>query len=392
MRKIVSILGVAVLSFAVIFTLGMTTRKSNVESVAVVSENKDISISADYAYLIDYDSGKVLYQNNAEVKRPIASMVKIMTLLLTFESVDRGEIKLSDMVTISNNAAKQTGSEMFLDEGVEYSVSDIIKGVVTMSANDGSVALAEYVGGSEEQFISAMNNRAKELGMKNTLYANPTGLPSDSEQYSTAKDVTILMRELVAHKKYHEYSTIWLEDYKHPSGRITQLANTNKLIRHYKGCDSGKTGYTDSAKYCLSASAKRNDMRVVGTVMGANDSKARFKAMSDMFNYAFNNYKKQVYIKGGTPLSIEVSVKNGKVNKIVPYTTKDLAVLVSKKEGKYEIKYDIPNSVKAPLKKGDVIGSVMMVDGDNVLSKVDVLAPCDVEKASLWDIIKNIFR
>ena len=349
-----------------------------------------LDIDAECAYLIDYDSGNVLVDKNADVKRPIASMVKIMTLLLTFEAIEKGEIAYSDMVVISHESAIQTGSEMFLDEGVSYSVHDIIKGVVTMSANDGSVALAETVAGSQGAFVARMNNRAQELGMVNTIYSNTTGLPTENEQHSTAKDVTLAMCELTTHEKYHEYSGIWLEDYTHPSGRVTQLANTNKLIRHYKGCDSGKTGYTDSAKFCLSASANRNGMRVVGTVMGASASKARFRSMTSMFNYAFGSFKREVYLSKDVPISMEIKVRGGKIDVINPIINRDLALLVEKNGGDNEVKYDIPDSVKAPIEKGQKLGTVSIMSGDKVLMTVDVIANESVKKASIWDNIGKI--
>jgi len=279
---------------------------------------------------------------------------------------------------------------MFLDEGDSYPITDVIKGVVTMSANDGSVVLAERLAGSEIAFVDMMNARASALGMANTVYSNSTGLPTDAEQYSTARDVTTLMMELVAHDDYHKYSSIWLEDYTHPSGRVTQLANTNKLIRHYEGCDSGKTGYTDSAKFCLSASATRNGMRVVGTVIGADTSKGRFANMSQMFNYAFGAFKREVYLSSSSPLSIEVAVKGGKVDNITPIIERDLAMLIAKSEGKYEIRYDLPEKIVAPIAKGQVLGSVSVVDGDKVLATVEVLSDTDVAKANIWDYIKKI--
>lgn len=377
MKKNIALISVLVLVVSVCFATGMA--KPPIDEFA-----------SDYCYLVDYDSGRVLVDKNSNEKRPIASMVKIMTLLLTFENIENAKLDYNDMVVISHESARQTGSEMFLDEGESYSVSDIIKGVVTMSANDGSVALAEQIAGSESAFVDLMNEKAVSLGMKDTLYANATGLPTQSKQYSTAHDVTVLMRELVKYEKYHEYCAVWLEDYAHPSGRITQLANTNKLIRHYKGCDSGKTGYTDSAKYCLSASAIRDGMRVVGTVMGADTSKLRFKAMSDMFNYAFANFKRKVYLSAEKPLNFDVKVSGGKTKVLTPVTAKDLSVLVGKGDSESEIKYDIPETVKAPISKGQKIGTVSLVSGDKVVATVDVVSNVSIAKANFWDIIKDL--
>ncbi len=351
---------------------------------------KEQVIGSDNCYLVDFNSGRVLYAKGENDKKPIASMVKIMTLLITFENVDSGKLSLDQKVTISHEAAAQVGSEMFLDEGVEYPLSDLIKGIVTMSANDASVAVAELIGGDEVAFTGMMNQRAAALGMNDTLFSNATGYPTKEEQYSTAKDVACMMRELAKHKEYYNFSTIWLEDYTHPSGRVTQMANTNKLIRHYKGCDAGKTGYTDSAKFCLAGTAVRDGMRVVGSVLGAQDSKARFRAMSTLFNYGFNNFKNVVLVKGGSPLSVDVKVNGGKKDKLAVMAKSDLSVLQAKGEGNTKLEYNIPESVKAPINCGDKIGEVYaVVDGQKV-AVCDVLAAEEIKKASIWDYVKKI--
>ncbi len=351
---------------------------------------KEQVIGSDNCYLVDFNSGRVLYAKGENDKKPIASMVKIMTLLITFENVDSGKLSLDQKVTISHEAAAQVGSEMFLDEGVEYPLSDLIKGIVTMSANDASVAVAELIGGDEVAFTGMMNQRAAALGMNDTLFSNATGYPTKEEQYSTAKDVACMMRELAKHKEYYNFSTIWLEDYTHPSGRVTQMANTNKLIRHYKGCDAGKTGYTDSAKFCLAGTAVRDGMRVVGSVLGAQDSKARFRAMSTLFNYGFNNFKNVVLVNGGSPLSVDVKVNGGKKDKLAVMAKSDLSVLQAKGEGNAKLEYNIPESVKAPINCGDKIGEVYaVVDGQKV-AVCDVLAAEEIKKASIWDYVKKI--
>lgn len=351
---------------------------------------KEQVVGSDNCYLVDFNSGRVLYAKGENDKKPIASMVKIMTLLITFENVDSGKLSFDQKVTISHEAAAQVGSEMFLDEGVEYPLSDLIKGIVTMSANDASVAVAELIAGDEVSFTAIMNQRAAALGMNDTLFANATGYPTKEEQYSTAKDVACMMRELAKHKEYYNFSTIWLEDYTHPSGRVTQMANTNKLIRHYKGCDAGKTGYTDSAKFCLAGTAVRDGMRVVGSVLGAQDSKARFRAMSTLFNYGFNNFKNVVLVKGGSPLSVDVKVSGGKKDKLAVMAKSDLSILQSKGETTAKLEYSIPESVKAPINCGDKIGEVYAVIDGQKVAVCDVLAAEEIKKASIWDYVKKI--
>lgn len=368
---------ILVVSMCAVFTCtGMTTTKEQV-------------VGSDNCYMVDFASGRVLYAKGENEKKPIASMVKIMTLLLAFENVDSGKLSLDQKVNISSEAAHQVGSEMFLDEGVDYPLTDLIKGIVTMSANDASVAVAELIAGDESSFTAVMNDRAKSLGMNDTLFSNATGYPTKEEQYSTAKDVTCMMRELAKHKEYYNYSTVWLEDYTHPSGRVTQMANTNKLIRHYKGCDAGKTGYTDSAKFCLAGTATRDGMRVVGAVLGAPDSKARFRAMSSLFNYSFNNYKKVVLVKGGSPLSVDVKVTGGKKDMLSVVAKSELAVLQKRGESTVKLEYNIPNSVKAPIMCGDKIGEVYAVSGGQKIAVAEVIAAEEIKKAGIWDYVKK---
>lgn len=353
---------------------------------------KEQSIGSDNCYIVDYNSGRVLYAKGENERKPIASMVKIMTLLLAFENVDSGKIALDQKVTISHEAASQVGSEMFLDEGENYPLNDLIKGIVTMSANDASVAVAELIAGDEISFTKVMNDKAKSLGMNDTLFANATGYPTQEEQYSTAKDVTCMMRELASHKEYYKFSTIWLEDYTHPSGRVTQMANTNKLIRHYKGCDAGKTGYTDSAKFCLASTAVRDGMRVVGSVLGAENSKERFRAMSSLFNYAFNNYKKVVLLNSGATLSVDVKVSGGKKDKLSVVAKNELSVLQSKGEANCTLEYNVPESVKAPIKAGDKIGEVYAMSGGKKIATCDIIAGEEIKKASIWDYVKKLMQ
>lgn len=341
-------------------------------------------------YLVEASTGQVLKARGEDEKKEIASMVKIMTLLLTFEAIDRGEANLNDNVLISDYAAAQKGSELFLDAGVQYPLTDLIKGATVVSANDACVAIAEHLAGSESAFVDRMNNRAKELGMENTKFINPTGYPSVSgEQYSTAKDVNIMTRQLIKHKQYYDYSKIWVEDYKHPSGRITGLANTNKLIRFYKGCDSGKTGFTNSAKYCLSASAERNNMRVVGTVLGAPESQLRFNAMRNLFDYAFMNYKTETVIDAQNPLNIAIKVLKGKNDFAYPIAQENLVYLKTRDSKEYTLEYEF-NDIIAPMKKGSIVGKAkIMVDGQEY-SSVNLILNEDVEKANFWDNIKKL--
>ena len=239
---------------------------------------------------MDETSGVQLYAKNDETRLPIASMCKIMTLLLAFEAVDCGELTYEEEITVSERAAGMGGSQVFLGAGLSYRTDELLKSIAVCSANDSCVAIAERIAGSEGAFCAEMNERAKELGAENTLFANCTGLPKEP-QYSCAKDVALMLRALHKYEKYHEYSHIWLEDFVHPDGRTTQMTNTNKLIRSYQGCAGGKTGFTNEAGFCLAAAAQRGETQVISVVVGADSSQNRFSAVSSLFDYAFDNFE-----------------------------------------------------------------------------------------------------
>ena len=249
--------------------------------------NNNLSAQADSladckaAYLCDFESGTVAYAQNETERLPIASMCKIMTLLLSFEAVDEGNLTYDELGPVSENASGMGGSQVFLGSNLSYPAEELMKSVAVCSANDSCVALAERIAGSESLFIEKMNNRARELGAENTLFANCTGLPKEP-QYSCAKDVALMLRELLTHQKYYEFSKVWLEDFSHPDGRVTTMTNTNKLIRFYEGCDGGKTGFTNQAGFCLAATAKRGDMRLVSVVIGAESSDKRFESTKNL--------------------------------------------------------------------------------------------------------------
>lgn len=350
------------------------------------AEEGDLAITSFSAYLADED-GREIYSVNADERHQIASMVKIMTADLVFESIESGELSVDEKVAVSAEAAGMGGSQMFLDAGAEYTVSDLLKGVIVASANDASYALAERISGSATAFVADMNEKAASLGLRNTLFANCTGLPSDSEQYSSARDVNIMTRELMKHDLYFDYAGIWTEDYVHPSGRITTLTNTNKLIRQYTGCKGGKTGFTEDAGFCLSACAERGGIEVIATVIGAADGKTRFAECSRLFNHAFANLTRQVALEKGEEADATAEVKGGKIKSVVPVASKQAAITVMRGE-KVSVEYQI-FEVKAPLKAGDVVGKIILSNGDK-REEFDLVSPVDIQKATLWDRIKDM--
>ena len=357
-----------------------------------IASADNFNIKARGAYLCDYATGTVIYTKNENERLPIASMSKIMTCLLVLEAVDQDKLKLDEMITISEESAGMGGSQVFLDAGSKHKASDLLKTIIVASANDSCVALAERLSGSVGGFVNDMNARAKELGMKNTNFANCTGLPAP-ENFSSAKDVSIMFRELIKHPQYFDYAHIWLEDYPHPSGRKTTITNTNKLVRFYKGCDGGKTGFTSEAKFCLAATAKRNGMRVVSVIIGADSSKGRFGSVSNMFNHAFANFSNQIMLApnesipnnveviGGKKTWINLAVKDG-ITKFMPRGDKS----------NYKVKYELPSSVKAPIKQNDVVGKAYLTKDGKVIAKYDVIANETIKHSTLFDAIGHIGR
>jgi D-alanyl-D-alanine carboxypeptidase (penicillin-binding protein 5/6) len=359
---------------------------------SAATEDKTIE-KAKSAYLVDYETGTVLYQRNADAKLPIASMVKIMTLVLTFEHIEKGNLKYDQMITVSETAAGMGGSQMFLDANKDYSVSDLIKGIVVCSANDASVAIGETVSGSKEGFIADMNKKAKELGMNNTVFANVTGLPEPG-QHSTARDVTIMMRELLKHDAFYKYSSIYMEDYKHPDGRVTELTNTNKLVRFYKGCDAGKTGFTNEAMFCLSASALRNDMRVVATVIGSPDSKTRFAEVTSLFNYAFANYRQERIVDATKAIENTIEVTRGKDVQLEIRPDQSIYALQKKGEKiNLTVNVNLPKKLKAPVAQGDVVGDLTVTnEKGEVVATANIVAANSIDKQGFGDSLRNIMK
>ena len=354
-----------------------------------VASGESISpIKAKSAYLIDRGTGEKLYGQRENDRLPIASMVKIMTALLTFEEIEKGNLSFEEKVTIGDNAAGMGGSQMFLDRGLEYPVTDLLKGVIVVSANDACVALAERISGSEEAFVSKMNDRAKELGMMDTAFVNATGLPKEGG-YSTAHDVALMLCELTKHERYYDYSKIWLEDYVHPDGRVTTLTNTNKFVRFYEECDGGKTGFTNEAKFCLAACATRGDTRLISVVIGADDGKTRFSESKRLLSYGFANYETEIVLKKGDAIFL-CPVTRGEKDELIAAPISDLSLLRKKGEQRDEVDVEtIYYKVKAPVKQGDIVGECRVKQGEDTYT-VKLYATESTNKATLGDAYKKI--
>lgn len=380
-RKIIS------LAFLFLFVACLMTGKSVVMAQPDASDGSNFNVKA--YYLMDYATGETLLENNAEQKLPVASIVKLMTIDLVCREIEAGNLNLDDTIVASENASSMGGSQVFIETNGEYSVADMLKSVIVSSANDASVALAEKIAGSEEEFVNMMNARAKELGLVGTNYVNCTGLPAPN-QFSCAKDTAVLLKEVSSHEIYHKFSTIWMDTLSHPKGRESELVNTNKLIRYYEGCDGGKTGSTSEAGYCLSATAKRGNMRLVGVVLGAENGKARFSETSKLLNYGFANFENKKVVDSDN-FEVDVEISGGKEQMAKAKPSDDLVVLCKKRENEGDVSVETKlDQVSAPMKAGDKVGMVYVTKNGVVVAESELLLTQDVEKANMLDGIQKI--
>lgn len=353
------------------------------------NQQKALTENCKSAYLMDYGSGECLYKENETARMPIASVCKVMTLTLVFDAINCGELALTDTVTVSENAAGMGGSQVFLDKGCEYSVDNLIKSIVVCSANDSCVAMSEKIAGGEEEFVVRMNKKAAELGCADTLFANCTGLPRDT-QYSCAKDVALMFSNLIKNEEYFRYSKIWLEDFAHPDNRTTSMTNTNKLIRKYSFCDGGKTGFTNEAGFCLASTAKKSDLRLVSVVLGASSSDDRFKSTTKMFDYGFANFKNKIVLDKDVTLNDEFVVRGGKKDSFSVRPERNSFVF-SAVDKTPEITHNIvAYDVKAPVAIDSVVGKIEVFKDGILADTVNIVAAESVERAGFSDYFKQI--
>ena len=357
-------------------------------SVVVFAEgNTDLGLNAKSAILMEESTGNILYESNPDERLPIASVTKVMTMLLIMEAVDSGKISLDDMVTVSENAMSYGGSTMFLETGEQLTVNDMLKGIAVASANDGCVAMAEHLAGSESAFVDMMNEKAKELGMENTHFMNTNGLDED-DHYSRARDVAIISREFMKHETIFNYTSIWMDTLR---GGKFQLANTNKLIRFYDGANGLKTGSTSKALCCLSAAAKRNDMQLIAVVLGAPTSAERFASAKSLLDYGFANYAVNTQITAGDEVQ-NIAVEKG-VDKEVGVVAGDSCSTLVKKgqEDNITKEIKIDETITAPIEAGQKIGTMTISRDGEVIADIDLNASSAVEKKGIGLIIKDFF-
>lgn len=350
----------------------------------------DLAKNAKSAIIVEASTGTILYEKNSNEKLSPASMTKMMGMLLVVENVEKGNLKWDEMVTVSENASSMGGSQILLETGEKMTVSDLFKGVAVASGNDAIVALGERVAGTEEAFVKMMNDRAKELGLKNTNFKNPHGL-EEANHYSSAYDMSKIALELVKHPKVLEFSGIYEDYLRKGTKREFWLVNTNKLVRFYQGVDGLKTGYTKEAGYCLTATASKSNMRVITVVMGEPESTTRNKETTDMLNYSFNMYSiEKMLSKDKKVGTIKINLGENETSDIVP--VKDVNILNNKQNEKRNVIYDVETyKVTAPVKKGDIVGKLKVIENDKILEEIEITIPNDIKKVNIFKAyLRNI--
>jgi len=355
-------------------------------------ENEEVlnlAEDAQSAILLERDTGQILFDKNAHEKLPPASMTKVMTLLLIMEELEKENLTLDEKVRISEQASSMGGSQVFLEAGEEMTVEELIKAIAIASGNDASVALAERIAGSEEAFVKMMNDKVKDLDLKNTHFANSSGLPADNH-YSTSYDMAVIAKELLKYETITDYTSIYEDYLRKGEENEFWLVNTNKLVKFYPGVDGLKTGYTNEAKYCLTATAKRDDMRTIAVVMGADTVKKRNKAISQMFDYAFNHFTtKQLFEKGDTITTIELLKADR--HKVPVVTAESISTMHKKGEATDDItqEVELKDHVNLPIQVGDEVGILTVKQGEETLSKTPLTVDQQVNEASYFTLFKR---
>ncbi len=356
-------------------------------SAKAVQGQPTLEIDSKSAVLMEASTGEILYNVNENERLAIASVTKIMTMLLICEAIDDGKISLEDMVPVSERAMSMGGSTMFLEAGEVLSVSDMLKGIAVASANDGCVAMAEFLEGSVESFVEKMNARAKELRMQNTNFMNTNGLDTENH-YSSALDVAIMSRELLKHELIFNYTKIWTDSLR--DGKF-ELANTNKLIRFYDGATGLKTGSTSGALCCVSATAKRENMHLIAVVLGAPNSNARFSGARTLLDYGFSAFSIKKYAEKNEALE-DVKILKGVEEKLPLYIGNEISVLQSRGEAtEAERKIEINENLKAPVKTGDTVGKITVIKNGEEIGSADICAGETIEKKTFFMTFADVF-
>lgn len=356
----------------------------------VKAEDINLAENATSAIMIEASTGQILFEKNAHEKLAPASMTKMMSMLLIMEAIESGNLKWDEMVTASANASSMGGSQIFLEPGEAMSVTDLLKGIAIGSGNDATVTLAERIAGTEENFVNMMNKKTKDLGLSNTNFKNATGLDSENH-YSSAYDMAVIAKELVKHEKILEFTSIYEDYLRQNTNNSFWLVNTNRLVRFYQGVDGLKTGFTNEAGYCLTSTAKKNDMRLITVVMNEPDSNTRSSETTAMLDYGFNMYQIDKILSTSSVIGkIKLELGDKKEVEVVPI--EDVNILNNKNENKRQVTYNVElNNIKAPVKIGDVVGKLNVIeDGKNII-KIDVTVKENVNKANIFKVfLRNL--
>lgn len=360
--------------------------------IPIVKAEDSLNLSSESAILMDAESSKILYEKNIDEKLPMASMTKIMSMLLIMENIENGSLKYEDKVLISENASGMGGSQVFLQAGEEYTVDDLLKCIAVSSANDAVVAMAEKISGSVDTFVTLMNEKAKSLGLENTNFANPHGLDNENH-YSTAYDMAIMAKELLKHEDILKYTSIYEDYLTKPDGSQVWLVNTNRLVRFYDGLDGLKTGYTTEAGYCLTATAKKNDLRLISVVMKSPSAEERSSDTSTLLTYGFNSFKSNVIYSKDKSLG-KIKIEKGKLKEVDVYLKEDATEILSVTEKPSDYTFNIKiDKIIAPVKAGTIVGTTEIIDNEgNIIKEADIIVKIDVEKAGFLDYLKQSFK
>ncbi len=346
------------------------------------------AVDSKSSILTEMSSGTVICSNNPDQKLHIASVTKIMTVLLAMEAVEKGQLAYDDIITTSEKAESMGGSQIYLEQGEQMTADDILKAIIINSANDASVALAEHLGGTYENFIKMMNDRAKSLGLKNTNFVDSCGLTDDKNHYSSARDIAVIAGELMKYEDVKKYTLIWMDSLR--NGEF-ELANTNKLLKTYDGITGLKTGFTDEAMYCMVATAERNGVSYCSVVLGAPTTEERFNGCARLLNYGFDNFKIADRVAKGEVIAA-ANIRNGKEKTVNAVMKKDFAAVVEKNVKNLERNITLNEKIKAPVKKGDVIGKIEFLSGDKIVAESELVAEKDIPKKSFFGIIASFYQ
>lgn len=392
---IIYLLSIFVLSNFKVYAVNEEDVAKENENVKETKSTLDLAKNATSAIMLEASTGEIIFQKNVNEKRPPASMTKMMSMLLIMENIEKGNLTFEEEVTASAYASSMGGSQIFLKAGEKMKVEDLLKGIAIGSGNDATVAMAERIAGTEEAFVKLMNDRAKELGLNNTNFKNSTGLDVENH-YSTAYDMSVIARELVKHKKILEFTGTYEDYLRKDSASPFWLVNTNRLVRFYQGVDGLKTGYTKEAGYCLTSTAEKDNMRLITVVMNEPSTQIRNGETSSMLDYGFNMYSVNKILDTDTSLQ-KSKVELGSVLEVEIVPTEEVKILNNKNSDERNVTYELElNTIKAPVKKGDIVGKIKVYEDNKVINKINATVKYDVDKANIFKIyyrnLKNLFK